>query len=88
MKSRLGEQYSSINVAGMTVKYLRSLIENRPFRRFILHLADGRALVVLGREYLFVPPVGDVVIAIERDGSFHHIAINHVTEVRLEKEIS
>jgi hypothetical protein len=72
----------------MTVKYLRSLIENEPFQRLTIHLADGRALIVPGREYLLVPPVGDVLIAVERDGAVRHIAANLVTEVKWEKKAS
>ncbi len=35
----------------MTIEQLRNVYESKPFRPFVIHLADGREIPVLSREF-------------------------------------
>jgi len=67
----------------MNIKYIRSLVENRPFHPLTIHLSDGRSLDVLTAEHLFLPPMGELFIVVEKDGSFHHVGVDQMTGVKL-----
>ena len=65
----------------MTLGELRLLYEAEPFRPFVMHLADGRAIPVMHREYLASAPSGRTVVVFQPDDSFSIVDLVLVTDL-------
>jgi hypothetical protein len=70
----------------MTLSEIRNLNEAQPFRPFILHLADGRAVPVQHREFLASAPSGRTVIVYQPDDSFNIVDLLLVTDLEVRPE--
>jgi len=69
----------------MTINQLRAIWLATPFRRFTIHLADGRTLEVPHREFLSHSPGGRTVIVYHGDESFSVIDLLLVTELEVDQ---
>lgn len=67
----------------MTAENLRELYEARPFRPFVIHLADGRNLPVRHPEFLAFTPKGQTVLVVQPDNSVKILDVALVTELEL-----
>jgi hypothetical protein len=67
----------------MTIEQLRNVHQARPFRPFILHLADGRQLNVPHSEFLSHSPSGRTVIVHESDESYSIVDLLLVTRIEV-----
>ena len=67
----------------MTIEQIRRLYEAQPFRPFLIHLADGRALPVEHREFMASAPSGRTVIVYQPDDSFNIIDLLLVTDIEV-----
>jgi hypothetical protein len=67
----------------MTIEQLRSLCAARPFRAFIMHLADGRALRVDHPEFIITAPSGRTAVVYQRDDSFNVVDLLLVTDLEV-----
>ena len=67
----------------MTIEKLRELHRAQPFRPFIIHLADGRSVMVRHPELLAASPTGRTVVVIEPDDSMHMIDLLLVTDLEV-----
>ncbi len=65
----------------MTVEQVRKVYEAQPFRPFRLHLADGRELQVLSREFLAFSPSGRTIFIYHPDESFDIVDLLLVTDL-------
>ena len=65
----------------MTIEQLRGLHQARPFRPFMIHLADGRSLYVSHNEFLAQSPSGRTAILYQPDESFEVIDLLLVTSL-------
>jgi hypothetical protein len=65
----------------MTVEQIRKAYEAQPFSPFTLHLADGRELPVLSREFMAFSPSGRTIIIYQPDESFNVIDLLLVTDL-------
>ena len=65
----------------MTGEKLRRIQKARPFRPFVLHLADGREVRVLHPELLMLDPMGRIAVVFYPKGDLHIVDIPLVTEV-------
>jgi hypothetical protein len=65
----------------MRIQDIRKLYEARPFRPFIIHMADGRRVTVEHPEFLAFNPAARSVIVVEPRGSTHRIDILLVTDL-------
>jgi len=63
----------------VTIAEIRRLYEARPFKPFVIHLADGRKVPVEHPEFMLAPPSGQTVFVVEPNGDFHFIDIELVT---------
>ena len=68
----------------MTSEQLRATREANPFRPFTIHLADGRSLRVLHRDYISVSPSGRTVIVYQNDDAFSILDMLLITELAVE----
>ena len=51
----------------MTIEQLRNVSNAQPFRPFVIHLADGRAIPVNHREFIMAVPSGRTVFVAQPD---------------------
>ena len=67
----------------MSPDFVRRSVARKPFRPFIIHLADGRAVPVRSPEFIQVPPEreGRLVVVEDTAGSTHVIDLLLVTEL-------
>ena len=63
----------------MSADEIRLAITASPFQPFVLNLADGRAVPVIGRDFILVSPVGHSVHVYQRDGKLDWINVNLIT---------
>ena len=67
----------------MTIEQLRNLYNAKPFSPFIIHLADGRQVPVLSREFMASSPSGRTVVVYQPDESMNIIDLLLVTDLEV-----
>ena len=67
----------------MIIEEVRNLYDARPFRPFLIHLADGRAIPVMHPEFLAFSPNEITLIAYQPDGSHSVIDLDLVTDLEV-----
>jgi hypothetical protein len=67
----------------MTVEQLNNVHHARPFRRFTIHMGDGRAFVVKHPDFISRSPSGRTVIVHGDDDSFSILDLLLVTELQV-----
>jgi hypothetical protein len=65
----------------MTIDKLRAAYETKPFRPFVIRLADRRAIPVEHRELIMTVPSGRTIIVAQPDDSFNIIDLLLVTDL-------
>ena len=71
----------------MTTEQLRKLHRSQPFKPFLMHLADGRAIRVAHPEFLMIGPSGrTAVIASVEDDAFEIVDLLLVTSLEVVKD--
>jgi hypothetical protein len=65
----------------MTIEQLRDAYHAQPFRPFVLHLADGRQVPVLHREFMMTVPSGRTIIVCQPDDTTNIIDLLLVTDL-------
>jgi hypothetical protein len=67
----------------MTIEQVRQLYSAAPFRPFITHLADGRAIPVNHREFMAVSPSGRTMVVYKPDDTSNIIDLLLVTDLEI-----
>jgi hypothetical protein len=67
----------------MTIEQVRNAYNAQPFRPFVIHLADGRALPVHHREFIMTVPNGRTVVVMQPDETVNIIDLLLVTDLEL-----
>ena len=67
----------------MTVDRIRELLNVEPFRKFIMHLADGREIPVQHREFIMPSPTGRTVVVFQPDDSMNIVDLLLVTDLEV-----
>ncbi len=67
----------------MTVEKMRDFYQAEPFRPFIIHLADGRAISVVHREFIAAAPSGRTLAIYQPDDTFNLVDLLLVTDVEV-----
>ncbi len=67
----------------MTIEQLRQLYNAQPFRPFVIHLADGRALPVDHREFIMTVPSGRTIVMAQPDDRLNIIDLLLVTDLEI-----
>jgi hypothetical protein len=70
----------------MTVDAIREFYDSQPFRPFMLHLADGRSVSVMHREFMAIGPRGRTVFVYRPDESFNVVDVMLVTDIEVPVE--
>jgi hypothetical protein len=67
----------------MTVEQLKNAYSAQPFRPFTIHLADGRAVPVLSREFIMTVPSGRTVVVCQPDDTLNIIDLLLITDLEM-----
>lgn len=67
----------------MTSDKLKVLYDAQPFQPFTLHLADGREIPVLHREFIASAPSGRTLVVFQPDDSMNIIDLLLVTDIEI-----
>jgi hypothetical protein len=67
----------------MTIDRLRDLYNAQPFRPFVMHMADGRQVPVVHREFIMAVPSGRTVIVVQPDDTVNIVDLLLVTDIEL-----
>jgi hypothetical protein len=65
----------------MTIEQLRAAYNTQPFRPFIIHLADGRAIPVQHREFMLTVPSGRTIVVCQPDDTLNIVDLLLVTDL-------
>ena len=65
----------------MTIEQLRVVLQEVPFRPFMLRMADGRSLAIPHRDFVALSPSGRTVIVYRDDDSFSIVDLLLVNEL-------
>ena len=69
----------------MTIEQLRNAYQATPFQPFTLHLADGRQIPVLSREFILAFPSGRTIAVCQPDDSMNIIDLLLVTDLEFKR---
>jgi hypothetical protein len=72
----------------MTIEAIRRFYEAQPFQPFVIHLADGRALPVLSREFMMALPSGRTIYVCQPDETVNVIDLLLVTDLEVKAPTS
>ncbi len=67
----------------MTIEQLRNFYDEQPFRPFVLHLADGRAIPVMHREFMASAPSGRTITVFQPDDTLNVVDLLLVTDLEV-----
>ena len=67
----------------MTTEQLKTAWKAQPFRPFVIHLADGRAIKVVHPDFLSRSPSGRTIIVHQPDESWNVIDLLLVTDLEI-----
>ncbi|MBI2826690.1 MAG: hypothetical protein HYX69_18615 [Planctomycetia bacterium] len=67
----------------MTTEQLKTALNQRPFRPFTLHLADGRGIAVQHNEFAMLSPSGRTVVVYQADDTMNIVDLLLVTDLEM-----
>jgi hypothetical protein len=67
----------------MTIEKLKEFYQATPFRPFVIHLADGRAIPVQHRDFIAAAPSGRTIGVYQPDDTFNLIDLLLVTDLEV-----
>ncbi len=65
----------------MTLEAFRETLNAQPFQPFVIHIADGRSVPVVSREFIMRDPRGRTILVYQPDGRLSTIDLLLVTEL-------
>jgi hypothetical protein len=72
----------------MTLEQVQSFYKAEPFQPFVIHLADGRQIPVLSREFIMAAPSGRILIVCQPDDTFNWIDLLLVTDLEVKPSLN
>ena len=70
----------------MTIEQLRAAYQAQPFQPFTLHLADGREIPVVHREFMMTVPSGRTIVVAQPDDTVNIIDLLLVTDLEFKPQ--
>ncbi len=67
----------------MTIEQIRTAYDAQPFRPFVMHLADGRSIPVMHREFIMSAPSGRTINVYQSDDTLNIIDLLLVTDLEI-----
>jgi hypothetical protein len=75
-------------IASMPIEQVRAVYTAQPFRPFVMHLADGRAISVNHREFVMTVPSGRTVVVAQPDDTLNIIDLLLVTDLEIKPAVN
>lgn len=72
----------------MTIEQVRAAYNNQPFQPFVIHLADGREILVPHRDFMLTVPSGRTIIVVKPDDSWNVIDLLLVTDLEFKPALT
>ena len=72
----------------MTIERVRELYDMQPFRPFVIHLADGREIPVVHREFMLTAPSGRTIVVCQPDDRLNIIDLLLVTDLEIKPQLA
>jgi len=69
----------------MSIEKVRELYDATPFQPFVIHLADGRELPVLYRDFMMAAPSGRTIVVMQPDDSMNIVDLLLVTDLEIKR---
>jgi hypothetical protein len=69
----------------MTIEKIKAAYEEEPFRTFVMHLADGRQIPVVSREFISPAPSGRTIVVWQPDDRFNIVDLLLVTDLEFKQ---
>jgi hypothetical protein len=66
-----------------TIEKVREFYKQQPFRPFVMHLADGRNILVQHREFIATAPSGRTVTVYQPDDTLNVVDLLLVTDLEI-----
>jgi hypothetical protein len=70
----------------MTLEAFRETLNAQPFQPFVIHIAEGRSVPVVSREFIMRDPRGRTILVYQPDGRLSTIDLLLVTELEQQPE--
>jgi hypothetical protein len=67
----------------VTIEQVRAAYRAQPFRRFIIHMADGRQIPVASPEFMLTVPSGRTIVVGQPDDTVNIIDLLLVTDLEI-----
>ncbi len=67
----------------MTIEQLRNVYDAQPFQPFVMHLADGRSIPVMHREFIMSAPSGRTISVYQPDDTLNFVDLLLVTDLEV-----
>jgi hypothetical protein len=80
-RGELTERTTRNSFFSVTLEQIRERLAVRPFLPIVIRRANGRNYLVSHPDYLFAPPVGDLIIVVDPDGLLHPIDLEEVDSI-------
>jgi hypothetical protein len=68
----------------MTVERLRQVLNTTPFQPFTIHLADGKSIPVVSREFVASSPSGRTIVVFDPQDRMNTVDLLLVTNLAVE----
>jgi hypothetical protein len=65
----------------MAIEQMRAAYQAKPFRPFVIHLADGRQLPVSSPEFMLTVPSGRTIVVVQPDDTVNIVDLLLVTDL-------
>lgn len=72
----------------MTIEQHKAAYDRQPVQPFVMHLADGREVPVLHREFVMTVPNGRTVVICQADSSMNIIDLLLVTDLKIKPQLA
>lgn len=69
----------------MTIEKIRELRHSKPFKPFLIRLANGQKVKVQEAFNMALSPTGTYVVVFGPNGDYHHIDLESISEITLGK---
>jgi hypothetical protein len=73
-----------IGIPATTIEQLKRLYNAKPFQPFVIHLADGREVPVVHRDFIMAVPSGRILVVCLPDDTVDLIDLLLVTDVKIQ----
>jgi len=72
----------------MTIEKLKEAYLHEPFKPFVIHLADGREVPVVSREFMAAAPSGRTIVVYQPDDRMQVLDLLRITDLEFRPSLN